>query len=212
MTDRQPPGAAPEVLALEEEHELAQALRHAWAPTALDPRVNERLIELALEDPLAPPTEEEVAESVRLRDALETGSEHAGADLARALTAALAPQPLDQDTSKRLARRATASEERAAAEPERGNVVYVAFGAAAAVAALAAAVMLVIQPAGRGLEPAAQATMSEAVPTQIALSRSTSTLFDAKFEVGRTSSRIDRIAEARARDLRKNRYTSWGVR
>jgi hypothetical protein len=42
-------------------------------------------------------------------------------------------------------------------------------------------------------------------------SRSTAPLFRVGSE-GATSSRIDRIASARSRDLRDNRYAQWGVR
>lgn len=50
------------------------------------------------DDPDAPPTEEEIAESQRLRDALEDPSvDHEGADLARALRSAYGPEPLAHD-------------------------------------------------------------------------------------------------------------------
>ncbi len=45
----------------------------------------------------------------------------------------------------------------------------------------------------------------------LAQSRSTAPLFQAD-SAGAASSRIDRIASARSRDLRDNRYALWGVR
>ena len=51
-----------------------------------------------MDDPDAPPTEEEIAESARLREALDDPSvEHEGADLARALRSAYGPEPLAHD-------------------------------------------------------------------------------------------------------------------
>src|SRR5690606_27984737 len=43
-------------------------------------------------------------------------------------------------------------------------------------------------------------------------SRSTASLFSEPFERAATTERIDRIAEVRARELRQNRFHSWGVR
>lgn len=210
------------LLDAEAEHELAEALRSAWAPEELDPDVNERLIELALEDPLAPANDEEVAESERLRAALESGAAHPDADLARALRAAADPDTLDSADASRLADDAISERApRSSAPARRSNVVYVAFGATAAVAALAAAVALVIRPAP-DREPAAVAAKAadrEAPGSAVAVSRSTAELFaaeldvgDAASRVGRTSERVDRIAMARGRDLRQNRYASWGLR
>lgn len=203
--DDKPDDPTLEQLPVEVERELAQALKQAWNPDPLDPALNARLIDLALDDPLAEATEEEVAASERLREALEQGTAHPEADLARALSAATRPGSIDDDTAKTLADTATSGTQRS-----KSNVVYAVFGAAGAVAALAAALALVVRPADRGMQSAPAA--AAAVPTDTAVSRSTGDLFDAKFEVGRASARIDRIAGARSRDLRQNRYAAWGLK
>jgi hypothetical protein len=72
--------------------------------------------------------------------------------------------------------------------------------------AMAAAAMLVIRP---GLERADSST-TQAVALHEA--RSTQPLFREPFaERGAGSRRIDRIASARASDLRDNRYARWSV-
>ena len=185
------------------ESALTAALRAAWAPRPLDPALNELLIEAALEDPLAPPSEAEIVESERLRDALEGTGEHPDALLARALRTANTPAPLTGERADQLAPKL--------ALPRRSsNVVYVAFGAVAAAAmAAAATAMLFVAPVER--EPAAASAVSVPNPT-LAQSRSTSALFHEKFATEDTSDRIDRIAAARARELRQNRYAQWGLR
>ena len=208
MTDDRnpPPGefdADGVLLDAETESQLTAALQAAWAPRPLDPALNELLIEAALEDPLAPPSELELVESQRLRDALEGKGEHPDAVLARALQTANTPTPLAAGRADQLARNAAA--------PRRsGNVIFVAFGAAAAaVTAAAAAAMLFLTPVSRD-EPAASA-VTVPNPTFVQ-SRSTAALFHEKFATEETSGRIDRIAAARARELRQNRYAQWGVR
>jgi hypothetical protein len=76
--------------------------------------------------------------------------------------------------------------------------------------ALAAGFALLMQT--QGLAPPPMASQA-AAPAALILSRSTDDLFDPaeKFEVGRSSARIDRIASARSSDLRRNRFASWGV-
>jgi hypothetical protein len=193
----------PELEALEPavEHALSEALRAAWAPSELDPARNALLIQLALEDPLAPPSEEEIVESERLRRALEGQGRHSSAELARALSAALGGGQLPDE---RLAQHAA----RATARARRTNVVFVVFGAAAAAAALAASLLLVVRPASE------RADESATMASTLKLSRSTAPLFEQKFSAGGHASteRIDRIAVARGRELRQNRYASWGVR
>jgi len=189
------------------ERALAEALRAAWAPAPLDPALNEQLIEAALEDPLAPPSEGELVESARLRDALEGKGVHPDADLARALRNAGAPDALAEQRARELAH--------GAVRPARsGNVIFVAFGAAAVTAlAAAAAAMLFVFPAERKDEAAPAAAVAP-LPGAAALaqSRSTAALFNEKFETAQTSDRIDRIADARSRELRQNRYAQWGLR
>lgn len=191
----------------EEEDALAGMLRAAWAPSELDPDLNEMLVAAALEDPLAPATEEELVESERLRQALDGEGEHPDADLARALAAAAAPRALAPEPAERIARAATA--------PRRSNVVFVTFGAVATLAvAAAAAVMVFVHPLERAAPAGGPAAMQQAAsPVVLAQSRSTAPLFDRQaFENQSATSRIDRIALARGRELRDNQYAAWGLR
>jgi hypothetical protein len=196
--DSEHPLLEPEV-----ESELTEALHSAWAPAGLDPTVNEQLIEAALVDPFAPATEDEVRESERLRRALEGQADHPATELCDVLRAAADPAPLEPRSADRLASKHLGT--------PRSNVVYVAFGAAAAVAALAAAVALLLSPVERP-GPAAQRPAVPAKQHQLAVSRSTAPLFDSKFETGGTTARIDRIALQRGREFRDNRYAAWGLR
>jgi hypothetical protein len=196
VTDSKPPETDEADLApldAAAEAALAQTLRAAYAPSELDPRRHAELVRLALEDPLAPPSEEELIESERLRRALDGGDErHPEARLARALAAAVNPGPLPGATAERLASRA--------ARP-KPNVLFVTFGALGLAAAASFALYL------------AHGTATTTGPTPtLARSRSTQELFREPFEQGRTTERIDRIAEARERDARENRYALWGVR
>jgi len=168
----------------------------AWRPQDIDPQLNELLIQQALEDPLAEPSREELAEAEALRAALETNTPHPDAELARALRAANTPAEISVERVPALVERATAT---------KGNVIFVTFGAASLALAAAAALMLVFQPSQRAPAPST-------VGSSYALSRSTAPLFESKFERQETSRRVDRIASARARELRANRYAAWGVR
>jgi hypothetical protein len=141
------------------------------------------------------PTPEEVREAQALREALEGRGEHELAALAGALKLAHDPPELEPSLNESLVRAAIAR-----AHPSRSRVVYVAFGAATALALAAAAALLVT----RG---------SVQQAPELALSRSTQSLFDAPFpRQGGTSARVDRIADARARDYRANLFARMGVR
>lgn len=186
----------------EVEEALLQALSAAWQPRELDPAVNEALIAAALEDPLAPPTEEELVASERLRRALEGDGHDPDAELARALKHAGAPKPIDQVTAERVLQKSLGK-----APAKRGNVVYVTFGAVSAVLALAAAFLLF-------LRPALDQNRAGELAKDLARSRSTAALFKSPddFEATVTTTRVDRIASSREKDLRQNRYALWGVR
>ena len=83
-------------------------------------------------------------------------------------------------------------------------MVRLSFAAGAALA-LAAAVLLLLR-SDRERE-----TLQ--VETTVAVSRSTQGLFPDRFAAaGGESARIDRIAMARAADLRENEFARWGVR
>jgi hypothetical protein len=157
-----------------------------------------------LDDPDAPPTEEELAAAEALALALET-NESDDALYAEALRAAHEPHDLPTERLDFLVERALDAE----LPRRRGRVIRVAFGGAGAVAALAmaAAAMLFLRT-----QQADHATSPAAAPT-FAAARSSQELFDEPFpRTGGTSERVDRIASARGRDLRANRYAAWGVR
>ena len=192
--------------------ELAGLLRAAWAPSEVDEARHRTLLELALEDPLAEPTPDEIVESERLRRALDGEIDHPDLALAAALRAALQPEA-----------GATPAARHSAEKPAPPNVVplrrdgaprarrmYAAVGAAAGLAALAASVLLFVLPAEKRAEPAVTSSVTAA--RELSRARSTQELFTEKFETGETSARVDRIAEVRARELRSNRYALWGVR
>jgi hypothetical protein len=178
----------------EQEAELLEALEAALRPAQLDPAVQQRLIEMALEDPLAPPSEQELVESARLRDALEQGDHHEDQGLLTALRSANQPH---ED------RAAVESAVKGALQRRRGNVVYAVFGGASALLAAAAMLMLFIGTAAKE---------APAPAADYARPRSTAPLFTERFETEGTTARMDRIASERSRDLRDNRYASWGVR
>jgi len=145
----------------------------------------------------APPSEEELAESARLREALDGKVEDANADLLRAVALAHEPRALDPAENERLVDKALAT-----AKPRRGTVIRVVFGFSA-VAAIAASVLVYLS--GQTSTPTARV---ELVPV-----RSTQALFDKPFESrSSASARIDRIALSREGDLRENRFAKWGVR
>ncbi len=186
-----------------EEHRLYELLRSAYAPRELDPARHERLLLAALDDPFAPPTAEELVESERLRQALDGRGDHEALALARALSSAFAPKPSGPAhvTLPELARTPAAP----APERRKSNVILLRFAGGGAALAAAAAILLSVLPSPR----------PESAPDlpafALAQSRSTAPLFQAD-TAGQASSRIDRIASARGRDLRDNRYALWGVR
>jgi hypothetical protein len=154
------------------------------------------------DEPDAPPTEEERAEAERLRAALDDPSRpNADAELARALSSAWSPKDLSAAAHEQLVAGALARHDRRA----RRTVIRVSFGASA-VLALAAAVLLFVRGDRQPPE-----TVTAAVA--VAVSRSTQPLFPERFPAtGGETSRIDRIAMARATDLRDNEFAKWGVR
>jgi hypothetical protein len=193
------PNDAP-LLTEAEEHELAAALRAAYAPSELEPARHAEILALLLEDPFAEPSDDELRESERLRQALESDDvSHPDAALARALKAATRPEPLSPRDAQRLV---------PTAAPRRPNVVYVTFGAVALAAAASFALFLLPQP--RAKESALSA--SAVARPGLLRSRSTQDLFHERFEPGEASARIDRIASAREHDWRENQYALWGVR
>lgn len=162
-------------------------------------------------DPDAPASEEEIAAAEELRAALEDPSRKSEqADLARALSLANDPRELpksvhDALVAKSLDKMAAKRIHRAV---ERGRVIRVAFGAAAAFA-VAAGVLFAMQFGSYG--PAARAPEAVASIPLVQV-HSTAPLFHEPFNAATASARIDRIAMARSDDLRENMYAQWGVK
>ena len=113
----EPETELPELSPAEEER-LALALRHAFAPSEIDPERHEQLLRAALEDPFAPASADELVESERLRRAFdgEDDGEHADLALARALAHAHSPA----NVSAPALLQAT----RSAEPPRRARVLY----------------------------------------------------------------------------------------
>jgi len=154
----------------------------------------------AFPDPDDPPSEAELAAAAELRRALERGSSgpvNADWALVEAVRAASRPAPIAETTHRRIMNKALS-------KPTKGRVLYLALGGLASAAAIAAALALVV----RGTRPAPEIAAAPA-----AVCRSAAELFPDGFATtGGTSDRVDRIAYARARDLRENRFAAWGVR
>jgi len=153
-------------------------------------------------DPDAAATDEELAESAKLRDALDdTSRPNDDAELARAMSSAWSPRDLSAEVHRGLVEKALVHHD---ARRRRGRVIRVSFGASA-VLALAAAVLLYVRSDRQPPETVHV--------TAMAVSRSTQALFQDRFAPsGGESARIDRIAMARAADLRDNEFAKWGVR
>jgi len=181
-----------------EELRLSELLQNAFRPSEIDPVRHERLLSVALEDPFAEPSAEELVESERLRQALDGRGDHEDLRLARALSAAFAPsidRPLAEPTLTAKAPRGSG-----------GQVIFYRFAAVTTALALAAAVLLRLTSQANESPPAPDLTT-----LALAQSRSTAAFFRAD-SAGAPSERIDRIASVRSRELRDNRYALWGVR
>lgn len=191
----------PEPLPEAEEAELLAALCAALRPVDIDERVHGRLIDMALEDPLAPPSAQELLDAARLRDLLRDASPHEALGALAALRAPFsAPSDVEQASGRALATALGVHSE----HKRRSNVVYAAFGAASVVLAAAAAAVLVSGLSSSGAPSGETAAFIRP--------RSTAPLFAEPFETAATTTRMDLIASARSRDLRDNRYSAWGVR
>ncbi|MBS2015151.1 MAG: hypothetical protein JST00_19830 [Deltaproteobacteria bacterium] len=190
--------------------DLALSLRAAWSPEPISARDHQEIVD-------AVPSSSELAAAEALRLALETGeaTDDSHALLAIALKNAYAPAELDGEAHRAIVDTALAKMAGPAEAPEvgkvveiaarrRGNVVRIAFGVATGALALAASIVLVLGWQG------SHGPSSGGVA--LARVRTTQPLFSEPFKTGETSARIDRIASARASDLRDNRFAKWGVR
>lgn len=158
-------------------------------------------------DPDAPASPEELAAAASLRDALDhgpsPGAENESAEIARAVHLAYAPRPLDDAEHRAIVAGGILRAEKKASSRRRGRgVAVIVVGGLALAAAIA---LRVTEPAPRS---ASVIALEPLVPV-----RSTQPLFREPFaRTGGESARIDRIASARASDLRDNRFAAWGVR
>lgn len=198
--------------------ELVESLRAAWSPEEISDSAHQEIID-------AVPTADELASAEALRLALEEPSTVTGGDalLAVSLKAAFAPGEISdadhrsivdaalarmptsgtpQDPPEAVRPRGATSVLELAAR-RRGNVVRVTFGVVTGAIALAASIVLVLTWQG---------SHGDANGVALAKVRTTQPLFTEPFKTGETSARIDRIASARASDLRDNRFAKWGVR
>lgn len=183
--------------------ELVESLRAAWSPEEISANAHQEIID-------AVPTADELASADALRLALEDASKVTGGDalLAISLKAAFAPGEISDADHRSIVDAALARMPKSGtvvdlAARRRGNVVRVTFGVVTGAIALAASIVLVLTWQG-----------SHGDPNGVALAkvRTTQPLFTEPFKTGETSARIDRIASARASDLRDNRFAKWGVR
>ncbi len=182
-----------------EEQRLIELLRDAWAPPELDQSRHDRLLRAALDDPFAPASPDELAQSERLRRALDGDGDHLDLVLARALAAAHAPNAVTRTAYPPLSLPASRNARRMPA-----RLSYLRFGSALAGLAAAAAVIVAVNARS------SRAPVPDLPALALAQSRSTAPLFPAAAALP-PSARIDRIAGLRERDLRANRYALWGV-
>lgn len=207
--------AANELRALLEggEHDLAEVLRAAYEPASMELSDNDALVDRALgitaveRDPS--PTAAERDAAARLREAMThpqgDDRDEPEIELADALVSAYRPRGIDPLRNELLITRAL---RRSSQRTVSRRVLPVVTAAVLGVAAMAATIALSLRPPTD--KPVATAT----APT-MQRSRSTADLFDAATpfpRAGGESARVDRIANARAAELRDNRFALWGVR
>ncbi len=165
-----------------------------------------------LDDPDAPPSEEELREAEALRLALEDAEKPGieAADFARAVALAHAPRAMSREEHQVIVQKAL---ERMPQAPRVSRLRARVVLAVAAALPLAAAFALYVGAAGRVSRSAPAEPLLAQATARIAHVRSTQPLFREPFpQRGGESARVDRIAAARASDLRDNRFARWGVR
>lgn len=163
-------------------------------------------------DPDAPATDEELREAAALRDALgDPTRAHDGAALARAVVLAHAPasRPLDAAEHEAIVQQALGGEGvvslAVARERRTRRTRQTLLAAGVSALALAAAVLVF-----RDGAPEPVAALDAQAPLR---ARSSQPLFHEPFAPrGGASARVDRIASARAGDLRENMFSRWDVR
>ncbi len=148
-----------------------------------------------------PPTAEELAESARLRDELEDpGSKDEGVEYARALRFAVSPKAIEARTHQKILD-ATVGKPRG-----KSSTKMVWYPIGMVVAAAAALVLVAVNMVGGPSSAPSSATADLSKP------HTSQDLFPTPFpREGETSKRVDAIVSSRERELRKNRYSKWGV-
>ena len=166
-----------------------------------------------LGDDAAPPQDAEEQEAAPTADGELAHVPDPLIEVAEAMRAARADSTIDDLTNERLIRQALRFRERVSRRWAWG-----ALGAVAAGVALFIGSMWIVQGGTAPSTHQASGPPPPPAPTEpvkLIEVRSTQTLFDPtqKFPVrGGESTRMDRIAGARAADLRANRFAAWGVR
>jgi len=185
---------------------LAAELRAAHAPAAIADADLDALVARALGDEgSATQVEREAAE--RLRAELDGEAPVREAAVLTHLRAAASPPALAPETNERLIQAAFFRARRAGRGGAVRRLAPITMAAVTGIAALAAGFALFFGQARMGAPAGAAASLIRA--------RSTEDLFDAATPFprsGEESARVDRIAAARASDLRANRFAAWGVR
>src|SRR5690606_15062344 len=147
---------------------------------------------------------DDLREAAGLREALAGRGEHPLAPWAGALRAAAGPLAIDEIRHERILRRVLNG-----ASSRPGVVI-------ATIVAMAAAVALFLGAWGERGWNAPYAPVAQRGPeADLVVARSTQALFDPTVPFGPRggeSDRMERIVEARAADLRANRFAAWGVR
>jgi len=196
------------VIEVQERDSLLNAIGSAVSPEAIDPHRHAQLLKAALsssgdsaqmdDDPLAPPSFNEVIAAAATRKNLEEDA------LVSLLRAAYAPSELATDSARPiLCRTPTSATPITRHNPKAPGATF--WGVLAVAAAAALWVAHATQPPVDGLTPTAQSQLN------LAQSRTTRSLFSDSFAHSSASQRIDRIAQVRQRELRNNRYLMWGL-
>lgn len=214
FADELPPSAE-ELAAAEElrmmleagDHELVDVLRAAYQPLDIDASENDALVDraLGLATTDAPATAPEKIAAERLREAIaeprSDDRDEPEIEVLDALVSAYRPRGIDPLRNELLITRAL---KRSSQRTAQRRVLPFVTAAVLGVAAMAAGVTMFLS----------SGSPKVAAP-ELQRSRSTAELFDVATPFpreGGESARVDRIATARASDLRDNRFALWGVR
>lgn len=134
-------------------------------------------------------------------------------ELSLTVHAATGRATIDEVTNERLLQRALGTEGAVRPQPRRNAMLATVAAVAAAVALFWGTLSLVEETTAPVARPADE-PRAPAPPVELIPSRSTQALFDPAKPFprrGGESARVDRIAHARAAELRANRFAMWGV-